>query len=131
MKALMILLAAALVLGPISGCFKKEKEGKEKKKGALDQATDYAVGKTQTDAFKRAEAAIIQIAIQNAVENYVVYHGTKPIALKQLVDQGLLNKKYLEKKYGLQSELVNGKFVVRGIGRDGKPDTGDDWVKEY
>lgn len=131
MKALMILLAAALVLGPVSGCFKKEKDGKEKKKGALDQATDYATGKTQTDALKRAEATIIQTAIQNAVQNYVVYQGKKPISLKELVDQGLLDKKYLDGKYGLQSEFVNGKFVVRGIGRDGKPDTDDDWVKEY
>jgi len=50
-----------------------------------------------------------------------------------LVDAGFLNKKYTQDEWGrdLISGVQGNKLIVRSAGADKKPNTSDDWVKEY
>ena len=117
--------------GKEKGC---RSQGQKKKKGEFEETIDYATGKTQITAGQRTKAKLIQASINNAVNSYVIMEGKRPGSLQELVDAGLLNKKYTKDEWGRElivTRAPGNKLAVRSIGPDRKPNTSDDWVKEY
>jgi hypothetical protein len=136
MKKLIILLIS-FILAVFSGCSKgNDKESdkdKKKEKGAVEETIDYATGKTPIYEGQKAKKTLIQLSITNAVNGFEAEEGKRPENLQQLVDAGFLNKAYLKDEWGrdLIVQSQNGKLIVRGIGPDKKPNTADDWVKQF
>lgn len=126
-----------IILCLLVGCSKsgdnKEGDNKEKDKGPIEETIDYGTGKTQLTAGQKAKAQIIQISIGNAVNSFEVLEGRRPNSLQELVDAGLLNKKHKQDEWGrdLITSVQGNKLIVRSVGADKKPNTSDDWVKEY
>jgi hypothetical protein len=56
--------------------------------------------------------------------------GGDPADLEALVQSGLLQTADLRDEWGqpLAVERQAGRLVVRGLGRDNRPGTGDDWT---
>ena len=67
------------------------------------------------------------------MNSYEVMEGKKPDSLVELADAGYLSRQYLKDEWGrsLITERRNNKLVVRSVGPDKKPNTPDDWVKEF
>ena len=136
MKKLIILLIS-FILAVFFGCSKgNDKESdKDKKKeiGAVEETIDYATGKTPIYEGQKVKKTLIQLSITNAVNGFEAEEGKRPENLQQLVDAGFLNKAYLKDEWGrdLIVQSQNGKLIVRGIGPDKKPNTADDWVKQF
>ncbi len=132
---LQLVFTISIVICVFLGCSdagdKKEKKGK--KKGAVEETIDYVTGKTPITAGQKAKAKLIETSIRNAVNYYEVMEGKKPGSLEELVDTGYLSRQYLKDEWGrkLITERRNNKLIVRSIGPDKKPDTADDWVKEF
>lgn len=119
------------------GCSKKVDENSDKsnkkEKGAVEETIDYATGKTPLYQGQKAKATVIQTMIATAVNQYELYEGKKPENLQQLVDANFLNSKYTKDEWGrdLIVQFQNGKLTVRSMGPDKKPDTADDWMKQF
>ncbi len=135
MKSWPFLLSVSLMASLLMGCSGTgDTDKRQKRKGEIEEAIDYATGKTPITAGQRTKAKLIQASIANAVNSYLVMEGNKPGSLQELVDAGYLNKKYTKDEWG--RELIVGrtaddKLIVRSIGPDRKPNTSDDWVKKY
>jgi hypothetical protein len=136
MKKLIILLISfilAVFFGCSKGNDKESDKDKKKEKGAVEETIDYATGKTPLYEGQKAKRKLIEVSISEAVNYYEVQEGSKPENLQQIVDAGFLNKAYLKDEWGrdLIVQSQNGKLIVRGIGPDKKPNTADDWVKQF
>ena len=132
---LQLIFTISIVICVFLGCSDAgdKKEKKKKKKGAVEETIDYATSKTPITAGQKAKAKLIEISIRNAVNSYEVMEGKKPGSLEELVDTGYLSRQYLKDEWGrkLITERRNNRLIVRSIGPDKKPDTADDWVKEF
>ena len=136
MRRIVILLISLIVFlgfGCSKGEDKKSNKDKKKEKGAIEETIDYATGKTPVYQGQWAKAKLIQTSLFEAINQYEVMENKKPENLQQLVDAGFLNAKYTKDEWGrdLIVQSQNGKLIVRGIGPDRKPNTDDDWVKEF
>ena len=130
---LIVSIAVCLFLGCSNAGDKKDKKGEKKKKGAVEETIDYVTGKTPIAAGQKAKAKLIETSIRNAVNSYEVMEGKKPDSLVELADAGYLSRQYLKDEWGrsLITERRNNKLIVRSVGPDKKPNTPDDWVKEF
>ena len=132
MKLCTVTLAALCTVCLLAGCSGGGNK-KEKNKGPVEETVDYATGKTPLDAGQKMKARLIQTSIQNAVNSFEAMEGKRPASLKELVDGGYLSKQYLKDEWGreLITRRVGEKLQVRSMGPDKKPETADDWVKEF
>jgi len=106
--------------------------------GALQKAApfvhtgvDAMTGRTTIDIAESAHRSTIRSALERAIERYqAANEGQDPKSLQALVDAGYLWSSDLQDEWGrpLQSELQRDRFIVRGMGRDGKRGTEDDWT---
>jgi hypothetical protein len=136
MKPWLFVMPVSLAICILLGCSGtgNNNEKQKKRKSEIEEAIDYGTGKTQITAGQRTKAKLIQASIDNAVRSYAVMEGRKPTSLQELVDAGLLNKKYTKDEWGRElivTPTAHNKIAVRSMGADRKPNTSDDWVKEY
>ena len=99
----------------------------------VDQTIDYGTGKTQVTALQRTKTTLKKMSIKQAVDSFMGNTGRRPTSIADLVKKGYLKQDQTRDKYRreLLSGMKNGKFYVRSLGRDGKPNTRDDWVKYF
>ena len=99
----------------------------------IDQTIDYGTGKTQVTALQRSKTTLKKLAIGEAVKGFEAATGRRPTSIADLVKKGYLKQDQTRDKYRreLLSGTKNGKFYVRSLGRDGKANTRDDWVKYF
>ncbi len=81
----------------------------------------------------REERHWIWRGITDGVRAFRATRRRAPASLAEIVEAGLLGKRYLtdENHQPLESWLEDGKLVVTSIGMDGVKGTADDWRKEW
>jgi len=129
-----IWLGVFIMLCLLISCSNSDSDGDKKKdKGPVEETINYGTGKTQLAAGQKAKAQVVQVSIGNAINSFEVLEGRKPNSLQELVDTGFLNNKNKQDEWGraLIVNIQDNKFIVRSAGADKKPNTSDDWVKEY
>ena len=99
----------------------------------VNEFTDYGTGKTQVTTLQRTKSRLKQLSIDQAVSSFVGAKGRRPTSLADLVQAGYLKQDQTRDKYGsdLISGIEGGKFYVRSIGCDKRPNTRDDWIKRF
>ena len=114
----------------------KEAEDAGKKESLHDQihqVTDYTTGKTQTNILIDQTVNIRKLEIQNAVKLFEGMNARAPRSLGELIEEGLLGEeqkyiRYGNVKYEIESgQTPDGRFFIRGPGKDRVKGTKDDW----
>lgn len=132
----LILLAIVVVWLVQRAHDEKEAEDAEKKESLGEQiheVTDYATGRTQTNILIDQTVKIRKLEIQNAVKLFEGMNARAPKSLDELIEEGLVGEeqkyiRYGNVKYEIESgQTQDGRFFIRGAGRDRVKGTKDDW----
>jgi hypothetical protein len=132
----LILLAIVVVWLVQRGQDEREAEKAKKKESLGDQiheVTDYTTGRTQTNILIDQTVNLRKIQIQRAVSDFEAMNGRTPKGLDELVQENLIGEedkyiRYGNVKYEIESgQTPDGRFFIRGAGRDRVKGTKDDW----
>ena len=100
---------------------------------AMEETTDYATGKTQTNILIQQTVNTRRIAIQQAVKYFEGMNGRPPRSLDELVEENFIGEddkyiRYGNVKYLIESGTTpEGRFFIQGVGKDRQKGTKDDW----
>jgi len=138
MRYLVFIILAAIV---VTWLVQRAHDDKEAEKGGkkeslheqIDQVTDYATGKTQTDILIQQTVNLRMLEMKDAVKYFEGMNGRAPKSLEELQQEGLITEqqkyiRYGNVKYEIESGLTpDGRFFIQGPGKDRIKGTKDDW----
>ncbi len=132
-----IVLAAIVLIWLVQRAYHDKDADKGGKKESLHEqiheVTDYTTGKTQTNILIDQTVNLRKIEIQEAVKYFEGMNARAPRSLDELQQEELISEeqkyiRYGNVKYEIESGLTpDGRFFIRGVGKDRVKGTKDDW----
>jgi c-di-AMP phosphodiesterase-like protein len=110
---------------------------KETLKEDIEQTTDYLTGRTQINVMFKAKRDRRKWEIQSAVRYFEGMEGRRPRNLEELLEKGYIIQEQMYDEFGkgkyklISGQTPEGRLFIKGMGRDHKEGTSDDWHAEF